>query len=115
MRRRHKRHTCSREGCPGTYSQQMHDGGLRYCSMICSRIDADLDELIDALRDSSDPGAEVTLTEAWTTLVQAADLFSDYRRLREENRRTNSRRYPGRRTTPQPLTRPLADAAGVQG
>jgi hypothetical protein len=77
-----KRHDCSREGCPGTYSHKMHKDGYRHCSTTCAWIDRDLNVAIDSIRDADDPRVEAAFTDAYLALVQAADALSEYRRHR---------------------------------
>ncbi|MHC6213873.1 hypothetical protein [Rhodococcus ruber] len=77
------RYPCQRESCAGTYSEDMHRNGLRYCSALCNRVDGELDSVIHLIQTTDDPDTEDRLTDAYTTLVEAADLLTEYRTKRE--------------------------------
>ncbi|REE72183.1 hypothetical protein C8E05_1571 [Rhodococcus wratislaviensis] len=89
------------------------DKGLRYCSTLCQLVDEELDRLeIQCQIPRLSPEDDAVLTEAWTTLVAAADAFSAYRAgakdlrrvLTEEGQRAKRKRQRAKkRRKPTPL------------
>ena len=106
-------HPCSRPGCPDTVPQTIVDQGFRHCSRLCQLVDLELDQLaVQCKTPGLRPEDDAVLTEAWTTLVAAADAFSAYRAgakdlrrvLTQEGKRSRRRRQrEHKRRKPTPL------------
>lgn len=68
---------CSREGCDRRLGKRTRDAGHRYCCPACSQIDLEFTKLQRSHQFHTPEG-----TEAWTALVDVADRWSEYLRLR---------------------------------
>jgi hypothetical protein len=66
---------CARDGCNRPGAQ----GGYGHCSTVCALLDRELSELENLCREA---GNGLTSTEAWTSLVEIADAWSEYVRVR---------------------------------
>ncbi|KAF0964648.1 hypothetical protein MLGJGCBP_02191 [Rhodococcus sp. T7] len=74
-----KRYPCTREGCPGTLTAQMHAHGRVHCSPLCELVSSELDKIEGWSKSATDEGVSRELTNAWAQLVTTSDALSEYR------------------------------------
>jgi hypothetical protein len=78
---------CTRDGCRRTQSK-----GNTHCTQVCQLLDHEFVRLEQVCREA---GPGTTSNEAWTALVEIADAWSEYVRVRGSvNHIAEKRRLP---------------------
>lgn len=70
---------CVREGCKGRVSRGQVAKGFRYCSALCSAVDAELSKVVHAAKEGTDDPELVE--QQYLALVEIADRISEWRGL----------------------------------